>query len=74
VLSEVERIAGPAAGTAGAIVWLAGNLGGLLVALLVQILVPEPVAAFFALAAVALAGLPVATRVGRVASAPVSRS
>jgi predicted MFS family arabinose efflux permease len=74
VLTEVERIAGAAAGTAGAIVWLAGNLGGLLVALLVQILVHEPVAAFFALAAVALAGLPVAARVGRVASAPISPS
>jgi predicted MFS family arabinose efflux permease len=72
VLTEVERIAGAAAGTAGAIVWLAGNLGGLVVALLVQVLVHEPLAAFFALAAVALAGLPVAARVGRVASAPLS--
>ncbi len=73
VLTDVELVAGSAAGTAGAIVWLAGNLGGLLVALLVQVLVHEPLAAFFALAAVAFAGLPVAARVGRGASAPVSR-
>ncbi|HTZ87450.1 MAG TPA: MFS transporter [Solirubrobacteraceae bacterium] len=66
VLTEVERIAGAAAGTAGAIVWLAGNLGGLVVALLVQVLVHEPVAAFLALAAVALAGLPAAARIGRL--------
>ncbi|HXP36711.1 MAG TPA: MFS transporter, partial [Solirubrobacteraceae bacterium] len=72
VLTEVERIAGAAAGTAGAIVWLAGNLGGLLVALLVQILVHEPVAAFLALAAVAVAGLPAATRVGRLDYKPVA--
>ncbi len=65
VLTAVERLAGAAAGTAGAIVWLSGNLGGLLVALLVQILVHEPVAAFLALAAVALAGLPAAARIGR---------
>jgi predicted MFS family arabinose efflux permease len=72
VLTSVERIAGAAAGTAGAIVWLAGNLGGLVVALFVQILVHEPVAAFLGLAAVALAGLPVAARVGRASSMPVS--
>lgn len=57
VLTGAERLAGPAAGTAGAIVWMAGNLGGLVVALLVQILVHEPVAAFLAMAAVSLGGL-----------------
>jgi len=72
VLTEVERIAGAAAGTAGAIVWLAGNLGGLVVALLVQILVHEPLAAFLALAAVALAGLPAAARVRGRASEPIA--
>ncbi len=72
VLTEVERIAGSAAGTAGAIVWLAGNLGGLVVALLVQILVNEPVAAFLALAAVALAGLPAAASAGRLHNSPLA--
>ena len=42
VLAAAERLAGPAAGTAGAIVWMAGNLGGLVVALMVQILVHHP--------------------------------
>ncbi|HTA05512.1 MAG TPA: MFS transporter [Solirubrobacteraceae bacterium] len=70
VLTEVEQIAGGAAGTAGAIVWLAGNLGGLVVALLVQVLVHKPVAAFLALAAVALAGLPAAARSGRLHNSP----
>jgi predicted MFS family arabinose efflux permease len=62
ILTAVERLAGAAAGTAGAIVWMAGNLGGLVVALLVQILVHEPLAAFLAMAAVSLLGLPLAAR------------
>jgi predicted MFS family arabinose efflux permease len=68
VLTEVERMAGAAAGTGGAIIWLAGNLGGLVVALLVQALVHEPIAAFLALAAVALLGLPAAARFRRPAT------
>ena len=63
ILTSAEQLAGPAAGTAGAIVWMAGNLGGLLVALLVQVLVHEPLAAFLAMAAVSLLGLPLAARV-----------
>jgi predicted MFS family arabinose efflux permease len=62
VLAAAERLAGPAAGTAGAIVWMAGNLGGLVVALIVQILIHEPLAAFLAMAAVSLLGLPLAAR------------
>jgi predicted MFS family arabinose efflux permease len=62
ILTATERLAGSAAGTAGAIVWMAGNLGGLVVALLVQVLVHEPFAAFLAMAAVSLLGLPIAAR------------
>jgi predicted MFS family arabinose efflux permease len=62
VLTAAERMAGPAAGTAGAIVWMAGNLGGLVVALLVQILVHHPLAAFLAMAGVSLLGLPLVAR------------
>ena len=62
VLTAAERLAGPAAGTAGAIVWMAGNLGGLVIALIVQILVHEPLAAFLAMGAVSLLGLPLAAR------------
>jgi predicted MFS family arabinose efflux permease len=62
ILTAAEQLAGAAAGTAGAIVWMAGNLGGLAVALLVQILVHHPLAAFLAMAAVSLLGLPLAAR------------
>jgi predicted MFS family arabinose efflux permease len=62
ILTSTERLAGSAAGTAGAIVWMAGNLGGLVVALLVQVLVHQPLAAFIAMAAVSLLGLPLAAR------------
>jgi len=62
VLTVAERLAGSAAGTAGAIVWMAGNLGGLVVALVVQVLVHDPLAAFLAMAVVSLTGLPLAAR------------
>jgi predicted MFS family arabinose efflux permease len=62
ILTAAELLAGAAAGTAGAIVWMAGNLGGLVVALLVQVLVHHPLAAFLAMAAVSLLGLPLAAR------------
>lgn len=62
ILTAAERLAGSAAGTAGAIVWMAGNLGGLVVALVVQVLVHDPLAAFLAMAAVSLLGVPLAAR------------
>jgi predicted MFS family arabinose efflux permease len=62
ILTATERLAGSAAGTAGAIVWMAGNLGGLVVALLVQVLVHDPLPAFLAMGAVSLLGLPLAAR------------
>jgi alkanesulfonate monooxygenase SsuD/methylene tetrahydromethanopterin reductase-like flavin-dependent oxidoreductase (luciferase family)/predicted MFS family arabinose efflux permease len=63
ILTAAEQLAGAAAGTAGAIVWLAGNLGGLAIALLVQVLVHHPLAAFLAMGAVSLLGLPLAARI-----------
>jgi hypothetical protein len=63
ILTATERLAGPAAGTAGAIVWMAGNLGGLVVALIVQALVHHPLAAFIAMAIVSFMGLPLVARV-----------
>jgi hypothetical protein len=62
ILTAAERLAGSAEGTAGAIIWMAGNLGGLVVALVVQALVDEPLAAFLAMAAISLLGVPLATR------------
>jgi predicted MFS family arabinose efflux permease len=62
ILTVAERIAGASAGTAGALVWMAGNLGGLVVALVVQVLIHHPLPAFLAVAAVSLLGLPFAAR------------
>ncbi len=62
ILTAAEQLAGAAAGTAGAIVWMAGNLGGLIVALIVQALVHHSLAAFAAMAVVSLLGLPLAAR------------
>ncbi len=69
VLAAAERLAGAAAGTAGAIVWMAGNLGGLVVALMVQVLVHHPLAAFLSMAAVSLLGLPLAARLAPASAA-----
>jgi hypothetical protein len=62
ILTAAERLAGSAEGTARAMIWMAGNLGGLVMALVVQALVHEPLAAFLAMAAVSLLGVPLATR------------
>jgi hypothetical protein len=70
VLTAAERLSGPAlAGTAGAIVWLAGNLGGLVVALIVQALVHHPTAAFLAMAVVSIPAIPLAERFAPTAGA-----
>jgi predicted MFS family arabinose efflux permease len=62
ILTLAEQLAGSAAGTAGAIVWMAGNLGGLVVALLVQALVHHPLPAFLVMAFVVGLGAPLANR------------
>jgi hypothetical protein len=41
---------------------MAGNLGGLVVTLIVQVLVHHPLPAFLAMAGVSLLGLPIAAR------------
>jgi predicted MFS family arabinose efflux permease len=58
ILELTERRAGTAGGSAVAIMWLAGNLGGLVVAVLVGGLLDHRLAAFLVMTAVALAGLP----------------
>jgi hypothetical protein len=62
IMTVAEQLAGSAAGTAGAIVWMAGNLGGLVVALLVQALVHHPTAAFLTMGAVVIFAAPLAAR------------
>jgi predicted MFS family arabinose efflux permease len=54
VLELVERRTGQAESTAAGLIWLSGNLGGLLVATAVGLLVDHPTAAFTLLAAIAL--------------------
>jgi nitrate/nitrite transporter NarK len=58
ILELSERRAGDSAGTVTALLWLAGNLGGLVVALAVQSLVHHPTSAFLLLAAVSLCAVP----------------
>jgi predicted MFS family arabinose efflux permease len=58
ILELSERRAGAAAGTVTALLWLAGNLGGLVVALAVQSLVHHPTLSFLLLAAVGLCAVP----------------
>jgi len=58
ILELSERRAGASAGTVTALMWLAGNAGGLVVALLVALLVHHPLAAFVALAAISLLATP----------------
>jgi predicted MFS family arabinose efflux permease len=64
VLELSERGAGSAAGTVAALLWLAGQLGGLVVALAVQVLVHHPTAAFLLLAAVGGCAVPLLARLG----------
>jgi predicted MFS family arabinose efflux permease len=58
LLSLCERRADGSVASATALLWLAGNLGGLLVAVVVGGLVDYPAVAFLLLAAVALSALP----------------
>ena len=58
VLELVERRTGEAEGTGAGLIWMAGNLGGVLTALMVGLLVDRPVLAFTVMAVVALVAVP----------------
>lgn len=58
ILELAERRAGPAGATATATLWLAGNAGGIVVALVIQGLQRAPTAAFLVLAAAGMGALP----------------
>jgi predicted MFS family arabinose efflux permease len=58
ILDLVERRAPQAGGTAGGLVWLAGNAAGLVAALIVQALLHHPAAAFGVLAVLLALGAP----------------
>ncbi len=57
IFELAERRAGSAGGSASALLWLSGNLGGLVVALLVQSVVHHPAVAFTGMAVVVLGAL-----------------
>ncbi|WP_327640007.1 MFS transporter [Kribbella sp. NBC_00482] len=58
VLELVERRTREAEGTAAGLIWMAGNLGGLIVAVVVGLLVDHPLAAFLVMAVIALIAVP----------------
>jgi predicted MFS family arabinose efflux permease len=58
LLALCERRAGASVASATALLWVAGNLGGLVAAALVGVLLDHPMASFLLLGAVALGGLP----------------
>jgi hypothetical protein len=58
ILELSERNAGASAGTVTALMWLAGNAGGLVVTVLVALLVHHPLPAFVALALISLCATP----------------
>jgi len=69
VLELSERGAGAAGATVAALLWLSGQLGGLVVALAVQTLVHHPTQAFLLLAAVGVCAVPLLFRLGPVLDA-----
>jgi predicted MFS family arabinose efflux permease len=62
ILELAERRAGNDGGTVAALMWLAGNAGGLVVAVLVQALVHHPLPAFLLLAVCGCAAIPLVGR------------
>jgi len=70
VLLELsERRAGASAGTVAALLWLSGQLGGLVVALGVQLLIHDPAGAFILLALVGCCAVPLLSRLAPVLAA-----
>jgi predicted MFS family arabinose efflux permease len=74
LLALCERRAAGSVASATALLWLAGNLGGLAVAVAVGGLVDHPTIAFLLLAAVALVGLPLVRRSALVGDEGTPRS
>lgn len=69
LLEIVERRAGASGATAAALLWMAGNLGGLVVALAVQALLGHPGWAFACMGGAVLLAVPLTTR-ARLGQAP----
>jgi predicted MFS family arabinose efflux permease len=65
ILELAERRAGSSAGAVTAVLWLAGNLGGIVVAIAVQGLQSQPDVAFLTIAVAAGLAVPMALALGR---------
>lgn len=74
VLALTEQRAGSSEGTAAGLMWLAGNLGGLVVAAVVGVLVGEPLLAFLLLAVLSLLTLPLLRSFNRVSKSGTAPS
>lgn len=74
VLELTERRAGRSEGTAAGLMWLAGNLGGLVIAAVVGVLVGRPLLAFLLLAVLSLLTLPLLWSFSRVSTSEPARS
>ncbi|MFD3745020.1 MFS transporter [Nocardia sp. NPDC058633] len=75
VLAMAERHTGAAEGTAAGLIWMTGNLGGLVVAGLTGLLVDRPSLAFTLCAVATILGVPLALRLRHDgALAPIQRS
>jgi predicted MFS family arabinose efflux permease len=72
LLALCERQAAGSVASATALLWLAGNLGGLAVAVAVGALVDQPTVAFLLLAVVAMIGLPLVRRHRLISDQPVA--
>jgi len=70
ILELSERRAGASAGTVTALMWLAGNAGGLVVTVLIALLVHHPVSAFVALAVISLLAAPLVRALAIDAAGP----
>lgn len=73
VLELTERRSGASEGTAAGLMWLTGNLGGLVVAAVVGVLVDDPTPAFLLLAVLGLLTLPVLRLFSRVSTSVPAR-
>jgi len=69
LLELTERRAGPNGGSATALMWMAGQGGGIVIAVLVQVVVHHPTAAFLLMALAAMGALPLIAAAARAARA-----
>ncbi|MFE9784098.1 MFS transporter [Nocardia salmonicida] len=65
VLAMAERHTGAAEGTVAGLIWMTGNLGGLVIAALTGLLVDQPALAFTLCAAATILGVPLTLRLRR---------